>query len=48
MDLAEEAGRLTAYPADPAIMCPSATIADLARTDAEVVLVACHETTIGS
>ena len=49
MDLAEEAGRASAHPADPARTRPrTTTIADLAGTDAEVVFVACHETTIGS
>jgi hypothetical protein len=48
MDLAEEARRASAHP-DPARARPcTATIADLAGTDAEVVFVACHETTIGS
>jgi hypothetical protein len=49
LDLAEEAGRASAHPADPACTCPcTTTIPDLAGTDAEVVFIACHETTIGS
>ena len=49
MDLADEARRASAHPADPARAGPCATtIADLAGTDAKVVFVACHETTIGS
>jgi hypothetical protein len=49
MDLTEEAGRASAHPADPARTFPcTATIPDLAGTDAEVVFIACHETTIGS
>jgi hypothetical protein len=47
-DLAEKAGRASAHLAEPACTCPcTAMIADLAGTDAEVVFVACHETTIG-
>src|SRR5260370_40112950 len=49
MDLAEEARRATAHPADPVHTRPSTTaITNPAGTDAEVVFVACHETTIGS
>jgi hypothetical protein len=44
MHLADEAGRACAH-ADAA---RAATIADLAGTDAEVVFVVRHETTIGS
>ncbi len=44
MHLADEAGRTGAH-ADAA---RTATVADLAGTDAEVVFVVCHETTIGS
>jgi hypothetical protein len=44
MHLADETGRSCAH-ADAA---RSATVADLARADAEVIFVACHETTIGS
>jgi hypothetical protein len=42
--LADEAGRTGAH-ADAARI---ATIADLAGTDAEIIFVVCHETTIGS
>jgi azurin len=49
MNLAEEARRASAHPADPARACPCAiTIADLAGANAKTVFVACHETTIGS
>ena len=49
MDHTEEAGRSSAHPADPASTCPPTTaVTDLAGTDAEVVFVTCHETTIGS
>jgi hypothetical protein len=49
MDLAEEAGGSSTYPADPAGARPRTTaIADLAGSDAEVVFVVRHETTIGS
>jgi hypothetical protein len=41
--LADEAGRALPHCADPA----GATVADLARTDAEVVFVVRHEATIG-
>jgi hypothetical protein len=49
MDLTDEAGLASARRADPARGCPPATtIADLARTDAKIIFVARHETTIGS
>jgi hypothetical protein len=49
MDLTKEGGRTSAHPADPARTRPcTAAITDLAGTDAEVVFVACHETTIGT
>jgi len=49
MDFTDEAGRASTRAADPARRCaPATTIADLAGTDAKVVFVACHETTIGS
>jgi hypothetical protein len=49
MDLTDEAGRAATRRADPARDCPPATtIADLARTDAKLVFVVRHKTTIGS
>jgi hypothetical protein len=49
MDLTEEARRAAAYPANRACVRASTTlIADLAGTDAKVVFVARHQTTIGS
>ena len=49
MDLTEEGDRASAHPKDPAHTRSSITaITDLAGTDAKVVFVACHETTIGS
>ena len=49
MDLTDEAGRASTRRADPAHgFLPATTIADLAGTDAKVVFVARHETTIGS
>jgi hypothetical protein len=49
MDLTNEAGRASTRRADPAPgYLPATTIADLSRTDAKVVFVARHETTIGS
>ncbi len=49
MDLTDEAGRASTRRADPARGgLPTTTIADLAKTDAEVVFVTRHETTIGS
>jgi hypothetical protein len=49
MNLAKEARRASAHSADPASACACIiTIADLAGADAEVVFIACHETTIGS
>jgi hypothetical protein len=49
MDLTEEAGPSSAHPADPASTPPrTIAITDLAGTDADVVFVMCHETTIGS
>jgi hypothetical protein len=49
MDLTDEAGRAATCRTDRARGCPPATtIANLAGTDAKVVFIACHETTIGS
>jgi len=49
MDLTKEAGRAPTRRADPTCVCLCiATVADLAGADAEVVFIACHETTIGS
>ena len=49
MDLTNEAGRASTRRAGPAPgYLPAAAIADLARTDTELVLVARHQTTIGS
>ncbi|HWL73583.1 MAG TPA: hypothetical protein VNQ74_06905, partial [Burkholderiaceae bacterium] len=49
MNLTEEACRSPVDPADPARTRPCTTpIMDLAGTDAEVVFVTCHETTVGS
>jgi hypothetical protein len=49
MHFADEAGRAAACRADPACGLGSAgTVADLAGTDAEVVFIVRHETTIGS
>ncbi|WP_245322199.1 hypothetical protein [Bradyrhizobium sp. LTSPM299] len=47
MDLTDEAGRASTRCADPARSCPPTAITDLAVTDAKVVFVMCHETTIG-
>jgi hypothetical protein len=47
MDLTDEAGRASPRRADPAHgFLPATAIADLAGTDAKVVFVARHETTI--
>jgi hypothetical protein len=49
MHLADEAGRTSAHRPNPARVSKlTATVADLPGTDAEVVFVVCHETTIGS
>jgi hypothetical protein len=49
MDLTDEASRASTRRAEPARgYLPAAAIVDLARTDAKVVFVACHQTTIGS
>jgi hypothetical protein len=49
MDLADEAGRASPRRADSARgFLPAAAIADLAGTDAKVVFIARHQTTIGS
>jgi hypothetical protein len=49
MDLADEASRAAPYPANPACTrAPITLIANLTGTDAKVVFVARHETTIGS
>jgi hypothetical protein len=49
MDLTDEAGRASPRRADSAIgYLPATTIADFAGTDAKIVFVARHETTIGS
>ena len=49
MDLTDEAGRASTRRADSALgYLPATTIADLAGTDAKVVFVARHQTTIGS
>ena len=49
LDLTDEAGRASTRRADPSPgFLPAAAIADLAGTDAKVVFVARHETTIGS
>jgi hypothetical protein len=49
MDLTDEAGRASTRRADSAIgYLPATTIADLAGTDAKIVFVARHRTTIGS
>ena len=48
MDLADEAAWACTDRADPSgHSVPATAIADLARTDAEVVFVMCHEPTIG-
>jgi hypothetical protein len=49
MDLTDEAGRASTRRADPTRgHLPATMIADLARTDAKLVFVVRHETTIGS
>jgi hypothetical protein len=49
MDLTDEAGRASPRRPDSALgYLPATTIADLAGTDAKVVFVARHQTTIGS
>jgi hypothetical protein len=49
MDLTKKAGRASTRRADPAPGYLLATpIADLPRTDAKVVFIPCHETTIES
>jgi hypothetical protein len=49
VDFTDEAGRASTRRADSAIgYLPSTTIADLAGTDAKVIFVARHQTTIGS
>src|SRR5216683_364204 len=49
MDFTDKAGRTPTCRPDPARACPCVTtVTDLARTDAELVFVVHHETTIGS
>jgi putative hemolysin len=49
MNLPDEAGRRAAYRADSAAMrAHAAAVADLAGTDAEMVVIVCHATMIGS